>query len=439
MGKLTRAFAVLGTSAAILLLGWPALAPTAQAADPVTISGTVQSASGGECTSGYAYLSVWYQPSGSSAYFSEVDGDSVSAGSYSFTVDSGYAGRIGSVQVSCYDSSSFGRWFGGSLAAPAAVNATNSKTLVAGTNDFGSLSVVAGASVSGKVLQSDGTALPVTDKSGLESWLRVLDRGADPDTAESITYCSADNAGIFNCTLPVGTYDLWVYSDGFGDYVYPTTKVAYPSIVVPVAGVSGLSLRTAKGPAAKLRGSSVPAIVGVPVVGNYLVANPGVWSDRGYEQTDLVFGYQWLVGGVVRSTDAVYQLQAQDTGASVVLKVLVTRPLFESAEASSAAVVAQAAPDTRVASQVAAKVSKLKKAKKGKVTVTVSCGVVPAGLVSVSEGKTLLGKAWLKNKNLGKTKVTIKGLKKGTHILTVVFAGNSVVKSSTRVVTVKVK
>jgi hypothetical protein len=440
MGKLRRSLGVIGTSMAILLLGGPAVAPTAQAAEPVTISGTALSASGGACSSGSATLYLWYQPSGSAAYFESYDDGTVSGGAYSFTVSSSYAGRIATVSVDCNDGNSFPRWFGGSLVRPTALTAANSTVLVEGANDFGSLAVVPGATVSGKIYQSDGSVLPATDKLGLDAWLRVYERGADTTRADSITSCGTDTAGVFsNCSVPVGTYDVQVLSEGYGDFVYPQTEVLNAGFVVPAAGASGLALRTAVGPAAKLRGSSVPTIAGVPVVGNYLAANPGVWSDKGYEQTEMVVGYQWLVGGVVRSTAAVYQVQAQDAGQAVVVKVLVTRPLFASAEASSAAVVAQAAPDTRVVSQVAAKFAKLKKNKKSKVAVSVSAAVVPAGVVTVSEGKTLLGKSWLKNKNLGKVKLTIKGLKKGTHTLTIVFGGNTIVKSVTRVVTVKVK
>jgi hypothetical protein len=95
--------------------------------------------------------------------------------------------------------------------------------------------------------------------------------------------------------------------------------------------------------------------------------------------------------------------------------------------------------DLRHASEVTAKVTPKKVTHKthAKVAVKVTTGSKAAkGKVKVTEGKTTLAKAvTLKN---GKKTLTLKLLKKGTHKVTVSYAGNSTTKASVKKLTIKV-
>lgn len=435
-----RVAVAVAAALAVAGAGWSA-AP-AQAAEPVTITGTVLNSSGAPCTSGTAYLELWDVDEGD-GYWNSYTSGSISAGNYSFTASDWMAGRAASVRVYCY-TDYYGAWFGGGHLYPSGPTAGNTKTLVAGANDFGSLQTLAGASLSGRFVQTDGSALPV-GQNGIRAYLQVFEAGLTPKTGEPLSECYAsyddsDNItdSFSNCTVPVGTYDVWTVAYGRGDYVYPDNTGKIGSIAIPATGLVGQVIRLAAGPAAKLR--SAPSIAGVAAVGNYLGANPGIWSDRGYEQTDLVIGYQWIVAGQLRSTAAVYQVQPQDAGQQLVLKVTATRANFAPAEAQTAAVAVSAAKETRSTAAVTAKFSKLKKNKKGTVTVTVTGAAIPtSGSVSVLEGSKGLGSVGLKAKHHGKVKFKFKGLAKGSHTLTVLYGGNAGVAPASRVVTVKVK
>ena len=437
MGRVTIAVA-----AALTLAGSGWAATPAHADDPVTVTGSVTNSSGAPCSSGDAVLYLWDEDSEGGGW-SWWEGGSVSDGSYSFTVDAS-AGRAASVRVSC-EVDSYGTWLGGTHAYPLAPNAANSKTLIAGVNNYGTLQTLAGAPLSGRFVQSDGSALPL-GKNGIQGGLQFYEAGATPTTGEYLENCWATPDGSGNitdsftgCTVPVETLDVWVLAEGWGDdYVYPRNVGKIGTLTIPKTGLAGQVFKLAEGPAAKLR--SAPSIAGVAAVGNYVAGNAGIWSDRGYEQHDLNIGYQWIVAGQLRSSAAVYQLQAQDAGQPLVLKVTATRANFASAEAQTAAVTVQAAPETRAAASVTAKFGKLKKNKKGKVTVTVSGAAIPtSGSVSVLEGTKGLGSVGLKAKHHGKVKFKIKGLPKGTHSLTVLYGGNGAVAPVSRVVTVKVK
>lgn len=436
-----RAAVALAAALAVVGAGWSA-AP-AQAAEPITITGTVLNSNGTPCSSGRVVQRVWYQYADGDSGWDWWDSVDFTAGSYHFTADDDTLGRTASVQVYC-NSDSYSTWFGGGHAYPLTAGAGNSKTLVAGVNDFGSLQTLAGASLSGRFVQTDGSALPV-GRNGIYAALHFYENGATPTSGDSVESCWAesDNSGnitdsFANCTVPVGTFDVWVVAGSWGDYVYPSNEGKVGTITIPKTGLVGQTFKLVEGPAAKLR--SAPSIAGVAAVGNYLGANPGIWSDRGYEQTDLVIGYQWIVAGQLRSTAAVYQVQPQDAGQQLVLKVTATRANFASAEAQTGAVAVSAAKETRSTATVTAKFSKLKKNKKGTVTVTVSGAAIPtSGSVSVLEGGKGLGSVGLKAKHHGKVKFKFKGLAKGAHTLTVLYGGNSGVAPASRVVTVKVK
>lgn len=433
-----RVAVAVAAALAVAGAGWSA-AP-AQAAEPVTITGTVLNSSGAPCASGYAYLYFWY--SGEDGGWGWDDEGYVSGGSYNFSVSDARVGRAASVRAYC-DADSYSAWFGGGHVYPSGPTASNTKALVAGVNNFGSLQTLAAASLSGRFLQTDGSALPL-GQNGIQGGLRFYEAGA-PSTDDYLDSCWADsdNSGnitdsFTNCTVPVGTFDVWTVADSWGDYVYPRNVGKIGTITIPKTGLIGQVFKLAAGPAAKLR--SAPSIAGVAAVGNYLGANPGIWSDRGYEQTDLVIGYQWIVAGQLRSTAAVYQVQPQDAGQQLVLKVTATRANFAPAEAQTAAVAVSAAKETRSTATVTAKFSKLKKNKKGTVTVTVTGAAIPtSGSVSVLEGSKGLGSVGLKAKHHGKVKFKFKGLAKGSHTLTVLYGGNAGVAPASRVVTVKVK
>lgn len=83
-----------------------------------------------------------------------------------------------------------------------------------------------------------------------------------------------------------------------------------------------------------------------------------------------------------------------------------------------------------------------KKSKKGTAKVTVKASGVsrPTGKVTVLDGKKSVGSGTLASKHKGVIKIKLKKkLKKGTHKLTVKYAGTGLVKASSKTYTVKVK
>lgn len=301
--------------------------------------------------------------------------------------------------------------------------------------------------VTGTVLGSDGSPLHSGYDLSLAAYEHGVTRGAGGLDGGEVS--GSDSVpGAFALWLPAaGTYDV-VAQTGLDRYTDAETTVE-----VPADGLTGVTLKLGPGAAASLQAGSVPAILGTVALGSTVSASAGSWNDGSITDPALTLSYQWLVNGELRGSGPSYAVQAQDAGKALVLRVFASRQGFTTGMADSVPVVvplpavvpvtpAPAVQDTRIVPKTTnATVPKLKAKKKAtvKVSVVVPGKVAPTGQVTILEGGTKLGSAKLVAKAKGKVKVSIKGLKKGTHTLIISYSGNGTFKPFTRVIKVKVK
>lgn len=414
---------------------------TMPAAASITVSGSILKSDGGTCVDGTVGIARY------DAYrerWSYVDYDAAANGTYTHTSSSFAAGTRITVSVDCGDGDYLSAYFGGNSSG--APTDANSKLVVDGASlDFGALTVTKQVPFGGKVLLADGSVLPSSDtgRIGVIAYLCV--HGAACDANSNVESLYVSDAGIFSDEVSVGTYDLVLVASGQNEYTYPESATRITNVVVPDAGLKGLSVKLAAGPAAVIKGA---AITGPATVGSTLSA-AGTIDTVGYPTPAPSLGYQWIVDGQVRSNASTYQVQASDGGKVVVLRQTVSRPAFDTATADARVTIATppapvvtpapAPVDRRAVSSVSVKFATLKNGKKGTATVRVKAGPAPIGAVRIVEGSKLVGQASLVVKSKGVVKIKLAKLSKGKHVLSVTYAGSSTFKPSAKTVTVRVK
>lgn len=289
--------------------------------------------------------------------------------------------------------------------------------------------------------------------AGTGAFVSVSPHNQAPDPLEDLSKWTWTGVGHdFTVKVPdAAVYDIRVKLDSIE---YPYLGIPYSPATTTVnatgGSVSGLVLRLAPAPAATIVDGSGPAITGDPTVGQTLTAVAGNWDGGEITNPAIALSHEWYVAGQRRATGSTYTLQAQDAGQILVLRELASRAGFATGRADSAGVVIQARPiagtapapvDTRSTSTLSAKLGKLRAKHKGKAAVTVKVdGAVPLGKVTVSEGLNVLGSANLTAKHRGKVTIKLKAIKtKGSHHLTIAYAGSRAIKPAATALTARVK
>ena len=164
-----------------------------------------------------------------------------------------------------------------------------------------------------------------------------------------------------------------------------------------------------------------PKVVGTAKVGHVLRATlpKGKAKIRFTPKPASVSG-EWVVDGQVRSHKASYRLRPVDAGLPVRYRLVATRDGYAPGYATS-----KAKQVARLKSKTKANFSAMKAGVPGQVTVAVtSAAPEVAGMVTVSEGKQVLGKATLTASDRGRVKIGLSALGAGKHTLRVVFNGS---------------
>jgi len=233
----------------------------------------------------------------------------------------------------------------------------------------------------------------------------------------------AEMAGTSMATPAVAGTVALAYSVGITDPVViervlkaTARRSSCPESQCGAGVVSAKNLLAAKVP------TGAPVISGVPQVGQTLRASTGTWRNN-----DAAINLTWYRDSTVVGTGATYLATAADVGAN----------LFVRAQASGAAdtVFVDTPVTVKYSSRVAISIpAKVKKSKRATLTVKVSAGYTPVGLVYAYDGKRRIASARLYASNRGVVKIKLPKLKKGTHKIKVVYGGSAQNAASTSAV-----
>ena len=165
--------------------------------------------------------------------------------------------------------------------------------------------------------------------------------------------------------------------------------------------------------------STPPRITGSAQVGSTVSVNEGLWS-----QTSPTFSYQWNRDGVAieGATAENYTVSTVDAGAALTVTVTASAEGFTPGTATSAAKTV-AKIGTQSSGSLDRSVLVWTRTVGYEVAVTAGAGVVPGGTVGIYDGGRLVQTVTLGAD--GTARVTLTGLSRGIHLLTVRYDGTT--------------
>lgn len=187
------------------------------------------------------------------------------------------------------------------------------------------------------------------------------------------------------------------------------------TITVPATGTTATVTLETTYTAPPIESVTAPKVTGKAQIGKTLKVTGGTWSVDNPE-----LAYQWLRGGepIEGATGTTYRVTADDAGAE--LSVLVTA----TAEGQSGEATSNTVKVAKIDTTVTASTNRLliRSGQTVDVTATVRAGygVTPTGTVSVLSGGQVVGTGELVG---GKVTISVSGLDRGIHLLTVRYEG----------------
>lgn len=222
--------------------------------------------------------------------------------------------------------------------------------VVAGQETTGiDASLAAGQTLFGTVTRA-GDAAPLPGVDVLAHWWNPVAKRWDPRATGTT---GADGTYLLRGLAP-GDYRIELTPDTpyVGEF-WPDAASLETATTVTVddASVWDVDVELSTVPFPEVDNLTAPTVLGTPQVGQRLTASPGSWSPG----TDLVLGYQWMVGDVpvTGATSATFAPPASAIGRTVRVEVSAALPGHTTGSATSSpsaavipAVVATSAPPT---------------------------------------------------------------------------------------------
>jgi 5-hydroxyisourate hydrolase-like protein (transthyretin family) len=254
--------------------------------------------------------------------------------------------------------------------------------------------------------------------------------------------------GVFDASLPSGTYRVKYQADGFAP-IYHGASATFGGAadVVISEGQTRYLGDTTFGAHSAVINVVPPSVGGAPTVGSTLTADQGQW---GPASSPVSLSRQWLRDGepIDGATGRNYALVQDDVGARIAVQVKgVQEGLLSRSKTSAPTAQVTAAPAVTppvvqptappVLAKASVKVIAKGARKKASLTITVKAsGVTPTGRVTIRLGSRTLKTVTLKG---GKATVTLTKQKKGKRTYKIAYSGDSKVraKSTTSVVRIK--
>jgi 5'-nucleotidase len=205
-----------------------------------------------------------------------------------------------------------------------------------------------------------------------------------------------------------------------------TTAGTLPvTVTVPESGTTVTLSLTTTLVAQPITSVTAPAISGTAQVGRTLTASGGAWS-----VANPSLAFQWLRDGVEipGATANRYRLTVADAGAAITVRVTASAPDTVPGEATSAARTVAKLDSTAIAAASRIFV-------RAGTPVTVNAlvrapfGVIPTGSVAVFDGRTQVGEGTVGAG--GRVSLTVPGLERGIHLLTLRYLGSAQVTATT--------
>lgn len=251
------------------------------------------------------------------------------------------------------------------------------------------------------------------------------------DGGGTVTFAAADGTSLGTTTVPAGAS-----VDAKVAYT-PRTVGTLPVVAYFVPALTGVDAPPVTAPQ-NLTVTAVPAVGSTtkvaassrPVVGKTVTFTATVTAKAYAPGTVTFYDGSRKLGAVAFSTTRhTAALTLKATRTSYAVKAVYT-PRTSAVVRGSTSTTVKVAVAKATAKVTATKPASVRHGKRSSTTVKVTAtGVVPSGTVRVLEGKKVVATARLSSK--GGAKITLPALKKGTHRLTVVYAGSSLVKPAT--------